>query len=322
MTEGRPPPEPSADRRTAVPRSEQGVAARLATFQDRVRRSSVVVAILEVVAEYDRAGGGLLAAGLAYEALFALLPALLLAVGVVGLLLDPELATAIASAVGIVAPPLEPLAVAALDEVRRGALAFSVAGVLGLAWGASRLYRALDAAIGRIFHAAPRRRAVARAVRGLLAVLVGLGVVVGLAVLVGLAAALEAALLPEPPAATGPLLLLLPTAIAGLGLCLLAAAVYRWVPTRHVPWSALFPPAVGAGFGIAVFSQLFAVLAPRLIGVGVLVGSSVGLLAALVWLGVFFQILLLGAAWTRRRVLHAAGAGIGDGSDEGAAAGR
>ncbi len=278
-----------------------------------------MAAALAVVAEYDRAGGGLLAAGLAYETLFALVPALLLGIGVVGLLVDPELAAAVASAVGVVAPPLEPLAVAALEELRRGAVAFSVVGILGLAWGASRLYRALDAAIGRIFHAAPRRSAVARAVRGLFAVVVGLGVVVGLAVLVGLAAALEAGPLPEPlAAAAGPLLVLLPSALAVTGLCLLAAAVYRWVPTRHVPWSALLPPAIGAGFGIAVFSQLFAVLAPRLIGVGVLVGSSVGLLAALVWLGVFFQILLLGAAWTRRRVVGGEANGTRNGSDEAA----
>lgn len=286
---------------------------------DRVRSWRVVAAALAVVAEYDRAGGGLLAAGLAYETLFALVPALLLGIGVVGLLVDPELAAAVASAVGVVAPPLEPLAVAALEELRRGAVAFSVVGILGLAWGASRLYRALDAAIGRIFHAAPRRSAVARAVRGLFAVVVGLGVVVGLAVLVGLAAALEAGPLPEPlAAAAGPLLVLLPSALAVTGLCLLAAAVYRWVPTRHVPWSALLPPAIGAGFGIAVFSQLFAVLAPRLIGVGVLVGSSVGLLAALVWLGVFFQILLLGAAWTRRRVVGGEANGTRNGSDEAA----
>jgi membrane protein len=295
VTDGRPP------RQGRLGRAARALGRAIPDPISTLRRRRLGAILLAVVADYDRAGGGLLAAGLAYEALFALLPGFLLAVGAAGLVVDAAAAAALAAAVGAVAPPLAPLAGAALDELRRGAVAFSLVGVIGLAWGAARLYRALDAAIGRIFHAAPRRSALARAVRGLVAVLVGLAASVGIVALVGMAAALEADRW-LPPAVSGPLGGILPSGLAAVGFSAVAAAVYRWVPTRQVPWTALFPPAVAAGLAMAVVSQLFAILAPRLIGVGVLVGASVGVLAALLWLGIVFQVLLLGAAWTHWRV--------------------
>ncbi len=302
MTEGR-PTSPRRGRRFEAQRWAavwRDVAERAASLRGR----RPVRSLLVIVAEYDRAGGGLLAAGLAYEALFALVPAFVLLVGIVGLVVDPGRAADVAAAVGLVAPPLEPLATAAFEQVRQGALAFSFVGLLGLAWGASRLYRALDDAIGRIFHAAPRRNPIGRALRGLVVVGLEVAVVVGLAALTGLAAVVET--VPVRPAAAPvvePLLVLLPSALALLVFVVLSAAVYRWVPNRPVPWRALLPPALVAGFTIALFSHVFAFLAPRLLGVGVLFGSIVTVLAALVWLGIVAQILLLGAAWTRRRVV-------------------
>ena len=50
--------------------------------RDRVRT------MLVVVARYDRAGGALLAGGLAYSALFAIVPLALVAAGLIGLLVS------------------------------------------------------------------------------------------------------------------------------------------------------------------------------------------------------------------------------------------
>lgn len=310
MTDGRPPPDGRLGRTTRI------VGRAIPDPIAALRRRRLGAILLAVVADYDRAGGGLLAAGLAYEALFALLPGFLLAVGAAGFVVDAAAADAVAAAVGVVAPPLAPLAGAALEEIRRGAVAFSLVGVVGLAWGAARLYRALDTAVGRIFRTAPRRSALARAARGLVAVLVGLAAAVGLAALVGVAAAFEADLWAAPQV-LGPLLGILPSGLAAVGFSAVAAAVYRWVPTRQVPWTALFPPAVAAGLATTVVSQLFAILAPRLIGVGVLVGASVGVLAALLWLGIVFQVLLLGAAWTHWRVAGQEDAGAAETGEAG-----
>ncbi|MCL6641185.1 MAG: YihY/virulence factor BrkB family protein [Candidatus Rokubacteria bacterium] len=146
--------------------------------------------------------------------------------------------------------------------------------------------------------------------------LVGLAAAVGLAALVGVAAAFEADLWAAPQV-LGSLLGILPSGLAAVGFSAVAAAVYRWVQTRQVPWTALFPPAVAAGLATTVVSQLFAILAPRLIGVGVLVGASVGVLAALLWLGIVFQVLLLGAAWTHWRVAGQEDAGAAETGEAG-----
>lgn len=289
---------------------------RVGRLADRLWRLPGMETVRAVLADYERAGGGLLAGGLAYEALFALVPAFLLLGGVVGLLLDPEQARRVVAGVEAVAPPLAPLASAAFEQLRQGAVPLSLVGLGSLAWGASRLYRALDAAIARIFHAAPRRSALARALRGLLSVGVEVGIVVGLVGLAGLAGLLEAAPWPEPARrAWGQLLVVLSSGLVVVALSLVAAAVYRWVPTRRVAWSALGPPAVVVGFVLAVVDHVFAVFGPRLLGVGALVGSMVAVLASLVWLGVTFQVLLLGAVWTRRRLLGATPLGTSNGPE-------
>ena len=46
---------------------------------------------------------------------------------------------------------------------------------------------------------------------------------------------------------------------------------------------------------------LFAFLAPRLIGAAALLGTLATVFAALAWLALSFQALLLGAAWVRDR---------------------
>ena len=69
----------------------QRVSRRIDQLVARVTSIPVVRRLLDILDRYDRAGGGLLAAGLAFSSLFALLPAILLIIGLAGLLLsDPE----------------------------------------------------------------------------------------------------------------------------------------------------------------------------------------------------------------------------------------
>jgi uncharacterized BrkB/YihY/UPF0761 family membrane protein len=56
------------------------------------------------------------------------------------------------------------------------------------------------------------------------------------------------------------------------------------------------------GITLAAFTDLFVYIAPRLIGSLALYGAIAASFAALVWLSVGFQALLLGAAWTRERM--------------------
>ena len=55
----------------------------------------------------------------------------------------------------------------------------------------------------------------------------------------------------------------------------------------------------------ATFTQVFTYVAPRLVGVAALYGTFVAVFGILAWLSIGFNVLLLGASWTRVRALAA-----------------
>jgi YihY family inner membrane protein len=249
------------------------------------------------------------AGGLAYTSLIALLPGLLLTLSIIGLLVAgaPEreqVVAAIASAV----PPLAGMARAAFEQVAAGAVPTGILAVIGLLWGSSRFYASLDNALARVFRNAPRRNEIERTIRGV--AVTGLFVALPLVALVaGSVASWLLDLAPDDVEITG----------AARGLWQLAsplgsfalffggtAAVYRWVPAVHVPMAALLAPAALAGSVLAAFTLVFTFVAPRLVGVAALYGTFVAVFGLLAWLSIGFNVLLLGASWTRVRMVAAA----------------
>jgi YihY family inner membrane protein len=200
-------------------------------------------------------------------------------------------------------PPLEDIARTALEQVAAGAAPTGVLALLGLLWGSSRFYGALDDAFARIFHAAPRRNTIQRTVRGL--VLTALIVVAPIAALVAGAAMSWLVDLAPAGVRVDALARLAWSILSPLGSFILfvglAAGVYRYVPTARVSARDLSWPAVGAGLVLAAFTQVFAYVAPRLVGTAALYGTFVAGFALLAWLSVGFNVLLLGGAWTRVR---------------------
>jgi membrane protein len=257
----------------------------------------------DVLRRYADAGGGLLAGGLTYSALFALLPSLLLLSGVLGLIVDdPVRRTAIVEGIGESLPPLRGLVEASLESMADGAVGFGTIGLVGLAWGASRFYGSLDDAFARIFDDAPKRGLIARTVRGVASVGLLVSVfIVGL-ILTGIGSFLAEQTLDRFGSGTR-LFWSLATPVLTFALFVVAmGAIYRLVPARHVPWRALFPPALSVGIVLAVVTQLFSFIAPRLIGSAAIYGTFIAIFAAMVWLSTGFQVLLVGAAWTRERI--------------------
>ncbi len=158
----------------------------------------VVRRLLDILDRYDRAGGGLLAAGLAFSSLFALLPAILLIIGLAGLLLsDPERLAALAADLGSRFPPLAVFFEQALSGMAAGAVGNSIIGLVTLAWGASRFYDSLDNAINRIFAAGAPRNPVVRGVRGVLVIVIGIGLAMSGFVLVSFGASVAASVVPD-----------------------------------------------------------------------------------------------------------------------------
>jgi membrane protein len=269
----------------------------------RVERWPAVRTLREVMQTFDAAGNGLLAGGLTYSALFALLPALLLLAVVLGLAIDdPERRRAIVDALVDAVPPLRGVIEEGLAQMGEGAVSFGTLGLIGLAWGASRFYGSLDDAFARIFASAPKRGFVDRTVRGVASVVLLVTAFLGALILTGIGSYLAA----ETAAALGTetrVFWQVVTPVLSAGVFILAvAAVYRLVPARPVPWSALVVPAVVVGVVLAVITQLFSLVAPRLIGSAAVYGTFVAIFALMIWLSLLFQVLLLGAAWVRIRL--------------------
>ncbi len=283
---------------------EGSVRALAARIVERGLGLPRVVELRAVLEAYDRGGGGLVAGGLAYAALFALLPGLLLALSVVGMMASSTADQAMI--IGWIAqalPPLEELARAAFQQVAVHAVPTGLLAIVALVWGSSRFYTALDQAFAGVFSEGSPRNPIVRIVRGILVtgVLVILPVVLlTVASMVGTVAALA----PAGQEVSGFVLTLI-GAVAPLGSVALftlgTGLCYRFVPTSPPLRGAVALPALAAGLVLAAFTQVFAFLAPRLVGVAALYGAFVAVFALLAWLSGGFNVLLLGAAWTRVR---------------------
>ncbi len=82
---------------------------------------------------------------------------------------------------------------------------------------------------------------------------------------------------------------------------LVVLAIYKLVPTAPPSFRAAVLPAVVAGVGIGLLTNLFGILAPWLIGGLSAFGVVATAFAVLIWLNFSFQMLLYGAAWARLR---------------------
>lgn len=276
---------------------DSGWATRLAA----VLGWGPVATLRAVLDRFDAAGGSLLAGGLAYSALFAIVPLAALMAGIAGLLVaDPVQRADVVAIIANVLPPLRDVVSVVLDEAADAAGAISVLGGVALVWGASRFAIAFEDAIRRIFGGDRRRGFVTRNAAALVAVLGLIGVAVAGAVLAGLSSFLDAAEGRGGPAVgfvIGATLALLPTLAAVVSLAL----AFRVVPTEPPGWAAIWLPALTVGLFLTILTRVFVYIAPRLVGAAATIGTLATAFAALAWLSLSFQAILLGAAWVRQR---------------------
>jgi membrane protein len=240
---------------------------------------------------YGAASGPVLARGLAFTALFTLVPALVLIASIAGLFVgDPVTRAHIAAFLAAQFPPLADVLGSALDSALAHAGAFSVVGAVILAWSASGLVRDLDGAFGLLFREAEDGRSLVRTAGEVVAVaiaMVGLGVVVVLATipgplseLVGLARVRATAVLP---------------------LAAVFALAFRFFPRSRPSWRDAIVPGAWAGVGASALTATFAFAGPILFGSADLYGAFAGIFLGLVWLSSITQLFLVGAAWVAVR---------------------
>lgn len=271
---------------------------------ERLGGHPAVVRLQAIMDTYDRGGGGLVASGLAYTSLLALLPGFLLVLSCVGYIVrDPAVQEQIVAAVAHALPPLEDLAKLALTGVSTNAVPSGIFAVVTLLWGSSRFYANLDTAFSHIFIGAPRRNPVIQSVRGIVLTVVLILVPVAL-VTIGSVASWLGQFAPEgfDVGRVLGVILDLASPIGSLVAFVVAVALcYRYVPSEHVPWRAIRLPAAAIGLVLAVFTQLYVFIAPRLMGLWAVYGTALAVFGLLAWLSIAFNVLLVGAAWTEVR---------------------
>lgn len=292
---GEPPRRPAlADRPGLVERAAARIAAAVEPVVARVLGVPRIAMAHAVVRRFSAASGPILARGLAFVALFALVPAILVILAIVGVFVaDPTVRAEIVAILATQIPPLAPV----LDEVLASfaglAPATGLVGLLLLIWTASSLVRALDGAFRVVFEDDGEGRTPVRDVVAVLVVAGGTFTGAVILVLVTLPGPLgDAVGVPGPLArAAGSL----------AGVTGLVALSYRFVPRPRPAWRALWPPAFATGLAIFGLTALFGILGPLLFGSTQLYGAFGALFLGLVWLGNVTQVLLLGAAWVAER---------------------
>ena len=147
---GLPAHVPEPVRPTRPPRS--GWQARVERIANQVTSTLVVSRALAVVNVSNGAGAPLFASALAFSTVFAIVPVVLLMSGVLGWFVDdPAQRSALLNQLVAYVPPLADLFRASLEGVVAARGALSIVGIVGLIWGASAFYGALDEVMRRLF---------------------------------------------------------------------------------------------------------------------------------------------------------------------------
>ena len=261
-----------------------------------------VLRVRAVLDRYGHVGGGLLAAGIAFNTLFALIPLALFASGIIGLVVrDPATQAAVIDFVAGLAPPLEPLIEQALTGLAGASASLTIIGLIGAAWGATRLYASIELGIQAMFAGVKARSIVAKTIRrvafiAVLAALIAAAIAVST---IGTVFGDRLTSMGLLSVIASVVIAILPYAIAAIAV----GAIYRVVPPIRPPTGAVWLPALLTGIAIVLITQVFAIVAPLLIGANVLYGTLGTLFAALAWLNLISTVLLIGAAWVRVRML-------------------
>ncbi|HXX60421.1 MAG TPA: YihY/virulence factor BrkB family protein [Candidatus Sulfotelmatobacter sp.] len=272
--------------------------ARIGRLARPLLRRRLVRELRQAWTDYGASGGPIVAAGLAYRTMFATLTLLVLAAGLAGIVIsDPARRVDLINALVTVLPgPLHESLTASVDALSRAGLTVGLVGLLGLFWGASSMYEALDQATSMILPGGRRRGELDRRVRGLVAV-AALTVVVG--AFLALTPLVAAGLVDLGVGAA------LATVIEPLGAIVafiaLIHAGYRFVPMAPPTAREALPPAIVAGTAMSLLTTFFAVLAPFLVSRLQAFGVVASFLAALIWLDLLAVCFLVGGAWARAR---------------------
>jgi YihY family inner membrane protein len=282
----------------ALARLGARIGSQVGKVDRRLRAIPAVQGTQAVLDTYNRAGGGLTAAGLAYGALFAVIPGLLLLASIAVIVVDsPEARQRFLGWIVEQVPPLHDFARQIVTGLANSARVGTLIGLVGFIWGASGFYLGLQGAMARVFPSRHAPDPILSRVQGIVAVAIVVGAI--------LAAFVAGSAVSVVWTVVGPafdiVVPLISPLIAIVGSSLVALAVYELVPNDRPAIRAVLPAAILAGIVMGLLTSLFGLLAPLLVGGLAGLGVLASVFVALVWFNWVFQVLLFGASYARLR---------------------
>ncbi len=294
-----------------------GWKGRLDALMRSVMRTRQVRAVLDVTRAYDQGGGGMLAGALAYFSFFSLVPALLLFVSLLGIIIeDAALRADLVDTLVNQIDPIRDVAVVIVDGLANSGRTGTIVGVLGLLWGASGFYGALQGAMQRMFPGPGGRDFFRTRLNGVITVVLVLGtLLVAVVVVFGLpfvtqwidsrcrelrsldVAVVDGFCAIDFAEVTGAI-----AVVGAMGIAFGAVlTIYLVIPTDGPSFRQAFWPAVLVGLAIGGLTSLFGWIAPLLVRHWVALGIVGSVFISLLWLYLVFQALMYGAAFARLR---------------------
>jgi membrane protein len=298
----------------AEARIERAIAA-LYRWLGRNRMSRLPWAVVQT---FSRAQGALLSGSMAYYTFLSLVPLLMVAAFVLATLArsNPGVSSAVSTAVGQILPGVQGREV--VNQLIGARVAFGVFGLLSIAYAGSGFVGSMTACMNQMWGVETGRNPVSQKAFNILIVMLMSSVLLGsagLTIWIGYAA--RAVFGNE----AGPLLRLTSTLASPVSMLILLLLLYRLLPARRHSWLSQLPGALLGAIGVELLKRGFALWTERSAGVSALPRSLLSVVLLLIWLGLFAQLVLYGAALNvvldrRRRRLPLLPDPLPDGADE------
>lgn len=241
-------------------------------------------------------------AALAYYAMFAIFPLLLLCISLLGFLLEAgvpmavDAQTAVLQGVEQTLPQAKELVENILKETRRSRGETGLIGLIVLAWSASHVFTHARLALNVIWNTGLPQGlgGVLRLRLNALGMVIGTGLLLLVSTLVNTSLDLVARYATRLPWSDTLWPLALPVIMTS-STVVLFALLYRFLPRAPLGWSDVWPGAIVGGVGWEVLKKIFLLYATSMADWGTVYGPIAGVIALLLWLYLSAQILLFGA---------------------------
>jgi membrane protein len=248
-----------------------------------------------VIQTFSAGEGALLAGSMAYYTFLSLLPLLMIAGSIVGILSSGSAGVqeALTGAVEQVFPGISGTAL--LNQLIQARAAFGILGLLLVAYAGSGFVGALTACLNRMWRVSTGRNPVGQKLLNFLLVMLLGAVLLGSVALTLWVAYLTSRV--TQGSSVAPVAQQLERFASPISLFVCLLLVYRLLPARRLSWRSQIPGAALGAVALEILKRGFALWAQNSAGLSALPRSLLSVVLLLVWLGFFGQVILYGAAF-------------------------